>query len=284
MSLQIDPAVRDLAVGLVLARHVKIAPAGDVQIQQAQQAVQALVADGPEGGDARRQAVRGLLRCGGYKPSGADKPAQEYLLRTAAGGRWPTILNAVDVLNLVSLRSGLPISLVAVGRLQPPLLIRYGRPEESFVFNAAGQELKLEGLLTICHTVDGATQPVGTPVKDSLLAKITAEDDQVLACLFAGSAVPANRLQYWAEQLAAGLQQWCAAQSWRHPCSGVLDEPRSVLFIGDRKMGGGRNIFWHEPLGCGRPGSAGRKAASACSMQLVFLPQFSCPHKQVERL
>ena len=91
--------------------------------------VEAVVASGPEGGDDRRQAVRRLLRQGGFKPSGRNKPAQEYLLRAAGpDGEWPAIYNAVDILNVVSLRSGLPISLIALNRLQAPFVIRYGRP------------------------------------------------------------------------------------------------------------------------------------------------------------
>jgi DNA/RNA-binding domain of Phe-tRNA-synthetase-like protein len=150
----------------------------------------------------------------GYKPSGRGKPAQEYLLRTAqTPDQWPVILNAVDLLNVVSLRSGLPISLVALDRLQPPLLVRYGRSGESFVFNQAGQVLDVTGLICICHTVQNVTQPVGTPVKDSQLAKVTLSDSQVLACLFAPrSAVPAERLQFWTEQLAEEYRQWCTPE------------------------------------------------------------------------
>jgi DNA/RNA-binding domain of Phe-tRNA-synthetase-like protein len=215
IPLTIDPSVEDLAVGLVQVGGVQIAPPGEQLVEHCRAACTAVAAHGPEGGDERRQAVRRLLRRGGFKPSGRNKPAQEYLLRAAgADGQWPTILNVVDVLNVVSLESGLPISLVALNRLQLPLVIRYGRPEEAYVFNAAGQELKLAGLFCICQTVDGATQPVGSPVKDSLLAKVTPEDDRVLACIFAPrSAVTAQQLAFWTNELAAGIEQWCSPEN-----------------------------------------------------------------------
>lgn len=213
-EFSIDPNVKDLAVGLVRATGIHLAASPPDLVKACRIAVESTGPDGVEGGDERRQAVRSLLRHGGYKPSGRGKPAQEYLLRTAqTPDQWPVILNAVDLLNVVSLRSGLPISLVALDRLQPPLLVRYGQSGESFVFNQAGQVLDVTGLICICHTVQEVTQPVGTPVKDSQLAKVTVNDSQVLACIFAPcSAVPAERLQIWTEQLADAYRQWCAPE------------------------------------------------------------------------
>jgi DNA/RNA-binding domain of Phe-tRNA-synthetase-like protein len=168
---------------------------------------------GPEGGDTRRQAVRQLLRSGGFKPSGRSKPAQEYLARTAAEGQvWPFILNAVDLLNVVSLRSGLPISLMAIERTGTRLLIRYGLPQEQFVFNASGQELDVNGLLCVCGVEGERTMPFATPVKDSQLAKVRAGDRHLLACVYAPrSGVPDEVVLHWTHELASGLRDWCCA-------------------------------------------------------------------------
>src|SRR5207248_8363260 len=57
-----------------------------------------------------REAVRQLLRHGGFKPTGRSKPASEYLLKAVAEGRLASINLAVDACNVVSLHSGLPIS------------------------------------------------------------------------------------------------------------------------------------------------------------------------------
>src|SRR4051794_18277069 len=59
--------------------------------------------------DAMRGTVRDLLRHGGFKPTGRGKPASEYLLKAAAEGL-TSINRAVDLGNVVSLHSGLPIS------------------------------------------------------------------------------------------------------------------------------------------------------------------------------
>src|SRR5579884_2517050 len=44
-----------------------------------------------------KEAVRNLLKRGGFKPSGRNKPASEYLAQAAREGRFPTINNLVDV-------------------------------------------------------------------------------------------------------------------------------------------------------------------------------------------
>ncbi len=214
LQVTIDESVRELAVGLVEATGLTIAAADGELVEYCRESVRRTVAEGPQGGDERRQAVRRLLRLGGFKPSGRSKPAQEYLLRVAQQEeQWPNILNAVDVLNVVSLRSGLPISMIAVGRLGSPLVIRYGLPGESFVFNQAGQLLDLEGLICICGPEGEHSIPFGTPVKDSQLAKVTAADAHVLACIFAPSSLlTPDGLLEWVNELASGLRKWCSVE------------------------------------------------------------------------
>ncbi|MCU0959249.1 MAG: hypothetical protein MUF48_04025 [Pirellulaceae bacterium] len=208
----IDAAVAELAVGLVEAVGLTIAPPTAALTAECHAHVARVCQTGPEGGDGRRQAVRDLLRAGGFKPSGRNKPAQEYLARAAAEpGQWPSILNAVDVLNVVSLRSGLPISLVALERAGPALVVRYGTAGERFVFNASGQELDVEGLLCLCRADGPRSVPIGSPVKDSQEAKVRLGDRHVLACIFAPrAAVTPPVLTHWSAELADGLRRWCA--------------------------------------------------------------------------
>src|SRR5262245_25422439 len=66
--------------------------------------------------DQVRTVVRDLLRHGGFKPAGRSKPASEYLVGALAEGRFPRINALVDACNVVSLHSGLPISLVDLDR------------------------------------------------------------------------------------------------------------------------------------------------------------------------
>src|SRR5690606_7710589 len=66
----------------------------------------------PAEGGAVQPAIRAMLRHAGYKPSGRGKPASEYLRGAAAEGGLAAINLAVDLGNVVSLHSGLPISVV----------------------------------------------------------------------------------------------------------------------------------------------------------------------------
>lgn len=117
--------------------------------------------------DAVRTAVRRLLRHGGYKPSGRGKPASEYLLRAASEGTLKPINPAVDACNVASLHSGLPISVVDLGRARVPLRVGIAPPGSSYVFNASGQEIELTGLLCL-HDADG---PCANAVKDAQRTK-----------------------------------------------------------------------------------------------------------------
>jgi DNA/RNA-binding domain of Phe-tRNA-synthetase-like protein len=213
IRLAVDAAVQDLAVGLVDARGVTIAGPSDELRQYCQQQVSEVARTETAGGDARRDAVRRLLRSGGFRPAGRNKPAQEYLLRTAGDpAAFPVILNAVDVLNVVSLKSGLPISLVSLERVGAPLQIRYGRTGERFVFNRSGQELNLAGLICLCGRDGIDVLPAGSPVKDAMHAKVTEDDRHILACIYAPrSAVAPDELQRWATELGDGFARWCNA-------------------------------------------------------------------------
>ena len=113
-----------------------------------------------------RGDVRDLLRHGGHKPTGRGKPASEYLVKAAADGM-RSINIAVDACNAVSLHSGLPISVVDADLLRPPLRVGIADADASYVFNPAGQEIGLKGLLCL-HDAAG---PCANAVKDSQRTK-----------------------------------------------------------------------------------------------------------------
>ena len=117
--------------------------------------------------DQVRSEIRDLLRHGGYKPTGRGKPAAEYLIKAASEGSLGSINVAVDVCNAVSLHSGLPISVIDLDRAQPPLRIAVGEPGQSYVFNAAGQSIELQGLLYL----GDAGGPCANAVKDAQRTK-----------------------------------------------------------------------------------------------------------------
>ena len=136
--------------------------------------------------DNVKSATRALLRHTGYKPSGRSKPASEYLAAAFAEQRFPRINAGVDICNVVSLWSGLPISVVDVDRLVPPLAIRAAPPGTTYAFNPSGQVIDAGGLLCL-YDADG---PSGTPVKDAQRTKTHDDSQNMLAIVWGTHALP----------------------------------------------------------------------------------------------
>jgi DNA/RNA-binding domain of Phe-tRNA-synthetase-like protein len=144
-------------------------------------------ADAPlQSSDEIRRAVRDLLRHGGFKPTGRSKPASEYLLKAATGAALSSINLAVDACNVVSLHSGLPISVVDLNKLQPPLCIAIAEPSTSYVFNPSGQTIDIGGLLCLSD----AEGPCAGPVKDSQRTKTSPATHRTLSIVWGTTALP----------------------------------------------------------------------------------------------
>jgi DNA/RNA-binding domain of Phe-tRNA-synthetase-like protein len=127
-----------------------------------------------------RAAVRDMLRYGGYKPTGRGKPASEYLVRAASEGALGSINLAVDACNAVSLHSGFPISVVDLDRASPPFRIALAPAEASYVFNASGQVIVLEGLPCLFD----AAGPCANAVRDAQRTKTDAETRHTLSVIW----------------------------------------------------------------------------------------------------
>ncbi|MBK7863555.1 MAG: hypothetical protein IPJ65_34115 [Archangiaceae bacterium] len=152
--------------------------------------------------DAVRGAVRDLLRHGGYKPTGRGKPASEYLIRAVAEGALASINPAVDACNVVSLHSGLPISVVDLELAKPPFRVALAPAGTQYVFNAAGQTIDVEGLLCL-FDADGAC---ANAVKDSQRTKTRPQTTRTFSIIWGTQALPgrtARALAWYRELLAA---------------------------------------------------------------------------------
>jgi DNA/RNA-binding domain of Phe-tRNA-synthetase-like protein len=168
--------------------------------------------------EARISAVRAMLRHGRYRPSGRGKPASEYLARLPSD-RFPRIYPVVDVINLTSLEAQLPVSLIDLGRLGASAFhLRRGREGEGYVFNAGGQTIDVQDLLTVCTVPDD--EPVANPVKDSMRAKVGPDSGDVLAVVYcpvdwatAGRDAVDRIAERWRAWGAAVVSDHCGAGS-----------------------------------------------------------------------
>ena len=140
-----------------------------------------LDAAGPlQASDEIRLFVRDLLRGGGFKPAGRNKPASEYLRGAARVAKLSSINLAVDVCNVVSLHSGLPMSVVDLARVEPPLHVAVATESSSYVFNQSGQVIDVTGLLCL-HDAQG---PCANAVKDAQRTKTSSTTRRTLSLLW----------------------------------------------------------------------------------------------------
>lgn len=193
--------------GVVVARGCRVEPSsGDLE-QALAQAIEAEHQRPPQ--EALTKSVRDLFRHGKYKPTGRGKPASEYLVKAAREGRFPRINNLVDINNLISLQSGLPISLVDLGRAgTSQFVLRHGREGEAYVFNATGQTIEVQDLIVVARLPQD--EACANAVKDSMLSKLTDEAEDVMAVLYAPETL-LTELSAATQRFAALLSQWGGA-------------------------------------------------------------------------
>jgi DNA/RNA-binding domain of Phe-tRNA-synthetase-like protein len=158
--------------------------------------------------DTVRETVRALLRQGGFRPTGRSKPASDYLLKAVREGLLSSINGAVDICNVVSLHSGLPISVIDLDRAAEPFRVGLAPAGTSYVFNPSGQAMDLGGLLCLFD----AGGPCANAVKDAQRTKTGQETRRTLSLIWGSVALPgrAAQTETWyrglLEQLGATTQ------------------------------------------------------------------------------
>ena len=153
--------------------------------------------------DQIRSAVRDLLRHGGFKPTGRSKPASEYLIKASERGLLSSVNVAVDACNVVSLHSGLPISVVDLALTKGPFRIAIAAPESSYVFNPSGQTIDVGGLLCLFD----CKGPCANAVKDSQRTKTNTETRRTLTLIWGTNRLPGH---------AAAAEAWYQALLKQH--------------------------------------------------------------------
>ena len=146
-----------------------------------------------------------------YKALGKDparyRNSAEALLRRVVGGKGLPEINAVvDVINLVSVESRLPVGLYDLGHVVGDIVFRAGREGETYK-GIGKYDLNLEGLPLFADTVG----PHGSATSDSERTMVTSATKQVLAIIVSFSGT--EGLERWAQRMAALLTQHAAGQS-----------------------------------------------------------------------
>lgn len=163
----------------------------------------------------RKAALRSLLRYGSYKPAGRAKPSSEYLLQALLEDDFPKVNYFVDSINLVSLVSAYPISIIDLDKAGENLLIRRGAEGESYIFNPGGQSIDLKDLLCVCRKAEGDWVPTANPVRDSMATKLFPGASRALAFIYAPSGPEGGELETSCELLASYLKRASSEVGWR---------------------------------------------------------------------
>src|SRR3989475_11503249 len=124
------------------------------------------------------ETVRKAYKSLGKDPARYRGSAEALLRRLVAGKGFPQINAVVDVINLVSVESRLPIGLYDLGHVVGDLVFRAGRAGETYK-GIGKYDLNLEGLPIFCDTVG----PHGSPTSDSQRTMVTSTTTQVLAII-----------------------------------------------------------------------------------------------------
>ena len=185
MDIEVRLGDPEFVGGIVVARGVTVGPTPAELAARLDELVARRTVEAAFPPANVKEGVRAMLRRGGFKPSGRNKPASEYLAQAAREGRFPRINNLVDINNLLSLESGLPISLLDLAAVGERVVLRYGAEGERYVFNSAGQEIELNGLICACRDDGAAGVPLGNAIKDSMAGKLKEGTRGVVGVVYA---------------------------------------------------------------------------------------------------
>src|SRR5208283_294765 len=142
----------------------------------------------------------------GYKALGKDPAryrgsAEALLRRILSGKNFPQINAVVDIINLVSVESRLPIGLYDLAHVKCNLMFRTGRAGETYK-GIGKYHLNLEGLPVFCDELG----PHGSPTSDSERTMVTAATQHVGAIFISFGG--AEGLEQSCQRMATLLQQY----------------------------------------------------------------------------
>jgi len=214
MKLSIDPALKkkcpSVALGLVTA-----------QVRTAESSLQLLgELYSCEAAILKSVDPRALLDAPaisatrtGYRALGKDPAryrgsAEALLRRIISGKHFPNINSVVDIINLVSVESRLPIGLYDLAHVHGDIVFRAGRKGETY--KGIGKfDLNLEDL----PVFSDAAGPHGSPTSDSERTMVSSSTQRVAAILISfGGAQP---LEAWCRRMAALFEKFAEGREIR---------------------------------------------------------------------
>ena len=209
MRLTIDPALKAkcpktaLAYVSALVEAPASPPALLAELENCQQAILRLPEPRAVLESPQILATRAAYKALGKDPARYRGSAEALLRRVIAGKGLPRINAVVDIINLVSVESRLPIGLYDLAHVSGDIVFRAGRAGETYK-GIGKYDLNLEGLPVFCDALD----PHGSPTSDSERTMVTSETRNVLAVIisFGGNEV----LDRWTQRMSELFVKYAA--------------------------------------------------------------------------
>ncbi len=150
-------------------------------------------------------ATRAAYKALGKDPARYRGSAEALLRRVIAGKGLPRINAVVDIINLVSIESRLPIGLYDLAHVSGDIVFRAGRAGETYK-GIGKYDLNLEGLPVFCDAIG----PHGSPTSDSERTMVTSETKKVLAVIisFGGK----EGLDRWTQRMSELFVKYAAGR------------------------------------------------------------------------
>jgi DNA/RNA-binding domain of Phe-tRNA-synthetase-like protein len=151
-------------------------------------------------------ATRAAYKALGKDPARYRGSAEALLRRVIAGKGLPRINAVVDVINLVSVESRLPVGLYDLAAVSGDVLFRAGCAGETYK-GIGKYDLNLEGLALFADAIG----PHGSATSDSERTMVTASTKEILALIvsFAGGA----ELPRWTQRTIDLLTRYAAGRN-----------------------------------------------------------------------
>ena len=152
------------------------------------------------------EAVRKAYKALGKDPARYRGSAEALLRRIVAGKGFPQINTVVDVINLVSVESRLPVGLYDVAHVSGSVVFRAGRAGETYK-GIGKYDLNLEGLPVFADDAG----PHGSATSDSERSMVTSQTTGILAIIVSFSGP--EGLERWTRRMSDLLAEYAAGQN-----------------------------------------------------------------------
>jgi DNA/RNA-binding domain of Phe-tRNA-synthetase-like protein len=154
----------------------------------------------------RIQAIRSGYKSLGKDPARYRGSAEALLRRILSGKGFPQINSVVDIINLVSVESRLPIGLYDLANVKGNIVFRPGRAGETYK-GIGKYDLNLEGLPVFSDD----RGPHGSPTSDSERTMVTSATQSIAAILISFGG--AEGLQSSCQRMADLLQKYAGGRA-----------------------------------------------------------------------